>query len=87
MLEKCANHSCSTPFLYLSKGKLFTLQVAPEKRRNLQGFERFWLCDSCAATMTLVFREGKLTTLPLERPAEPNRRIEPHCRPPHTQCA
>jgi hypothetical protein len=66
MLSKCANPACSNLFLYLHQGKLFrldtnTLRLEGESssRKKRPRIEYFWLCDNCAAEMTVVFRKGK----------------------------
>jgi hypothetical protein len=70
MLSKCANSSCSNPFLYLNKGKLYRMEIdtpltegtaaaadfAPKK--FARRIEYFWLCDECAPRMTLTFKKG-----------------------------
>src|SRR5271157_118805 len=67
MITKCANQRCGQPFLYFRGGKLFIVDA----RSNLQPgnsstpdqapqkLEHFWLCEHCAATMTLVVGQGK----------------------------
>lgn len=60
MLAKCANPSCSTPFVYLRDGKIFLGKpradssgsgpVATEASRP----EYFWLCGPCSEDFTLV---------------------------------
>jgi len=78
MLSKCANPSCSNPFLYLHKGRLYRMEtdsplpaeasagndVAFRKSRRI---EYFWLCDECAPSMTLTFKKGHgIRTAPAE---------------------
>ena len=53
MVSKCANPSCSTPFLYLHEGRIFA--VRPTSPAS--GVERYWLCGSCAQTMTVVLQD------------------------------
>ena len=71
MVSKCANPECSTPFRYLSQGRLFSLpierlspalSIATHTPRQT---EYFWLCDQCAAKLTLAWRQGRLLLLPL----------------------
>jgi hypothetical protein len=80
MLSKCANTSCSAPFLYLHKGKLFRMDVPVDSPDNTGGkkpacrVEFFWLCNECAGTMTLTYRQGVgvvATPLPRARAAAP----------------
>lgn len=70
MISKCANPACSASFRYLHEGKLyqferkkneeirFLQEVDPGARKSSGGIEFFWLCDDCAATMTLTYRKG-----------------------------
>jgi hypothetical protein len=64
MLSKCANSSCSTAFLYLHDGKLFRMDVADtdvasaDIRKPPRRLEFFWLCNECAASMTLTYKQG-----------------------------
>jgi hypothetical protein len=80
MLSKCANPKCPSPFLYLSKGKLFrweTPSVSSQKpefgsdplaKQPPNRIEFFWLCSRCSPTMTLVYEKGTgITVKPLER--------------------
>lgn len=67
MVSKCANPECSVPFRYFHTGKLFRVETATgldrrrtmghdgEQRKALRRLEFFWLCESCAGKMTLVF--------------------------------
>lgn len=70
MLSKCANPDCSNLFLYLHQGKLFRLDTDtghvgadPDFREHGPRVEFFWLCDDCAANMTVVFKKGKGVTV------------------------
>jgi hypothetical protein len=71
MLSKCTNPGCSAPFLYLSRGRLFrwetpsgakgdgrTFGADPQAQSTARRIEFFWLCEDCAATMTLIFEKG-----------------------------
>ena len=67
MVAKCANPSCSTPFRYLNQGRLFHLPAneAPVAHAGSQGkpaMEHFWLCDACAARLTLT-AQGRAVAL------------------------
>ena len=70
MISKCANPECSTPFLYFRHGRLFRVEAQPGTEAD-EGLERevavgkparriefFWLCEECAATMTLKVQKG-----------------------------
>jgi hypothetical protein len=64
MLSKCANPGCPAPFLYLHQGKLFRLDTgtahpaAQSKERTVRHLEFFWLCEECAAKLTLDYKKG-----------------------------
>ena len=74
MLAKCANATCSTPFRRMSEGKLFMVESNGRqedendstRKKAPHRIEYFWLCDSCAAMLTLIFdsRNG-ISTVPL----------------------
>ena len=76
MLKKCANPQCVAQFSYFSEGKLFEFGLDPvsgacvhprRTRRPSEGRELFWLCASCAATLTLECQEdGSVTVVPAE---------------------
>lgn len=85
MLSKCLNSSCSATFQYLRQGRLFRIDFTEAERRNaLSGqevvdfdrtmacrIEHFWLCDKCAATMTIkVGDDGEVHLVPIEGLAE-----------------
>lgn len=58
MLGKCSNPSCGETFRYLQHGKLFRLEGDPNKNSlSPKKPEYFWLCRSCARTMTLRLDE------------------------------
>ena len=64
MLSKCANPSCSAPFLYFHSGRLFrverrspvVLRDDPEmsEKKTPQRIEYYWLCAACSPELTLV---------------------------------
>ncbi|MGH9546257.1 MAG: hypothetical protein ACRD23_13700 [Terriglobales bacterium] len=67
MLSKCANPGCPAIFLYLHEGKLFRLDTsseiivgtpASETKKAARHIEFFWLCDQCAAELTLGYSKG-----------------------------
>ena len=66
MLSKCANPECSVPFFYLRDGKLFRVERPDDDGGRLShNIEHFWLCRSCAATMTLQVRpDGQVSVIP-----------------------
>jgi hypothetical protein len=64
MLSKCANPACSTPFRYLSEGKLYLIDSkAASVRHDSQATLKYagkpctyaylWLCSSCCRDMTI----------------------------------
>jgi len=72
MLSKCANPACSARFRYLRRGRIFNLEV---KTLSTHGgghvgykIEHFWLCNSCAAVMKVVWENGAVSTQPLYSP-------------------
>ena len=61
MLSKCANPSCSTPFVYLREGKIFLRKPTPDSSNGngpattqASRLEYFWLCGPCSEDLTLV---------------------------------
>lgn len=65
MLAKCVNPVCSAQFRYLRQGKLFEVEIqyldtpSDNSQREVGDgrvqIERCWLCDECAAHITLRF--------------------------------
>lgn len=77
MISRCANPACSTRFRYLHEGRIFQFEAtsipvagvdarctnSPSRRT-----EYFWLCDSCALTMTLVVEpDAAVALVPVQR--------------------
>ena len=77
MISKCANPACPTCFRYLHEGRIFQFEVrsipaagvdARSSKSPLRGTEYFWLCDSCALTMTLVLDpDAEIALVPIQR--------------------
>lgn len=77
MLSKCANPGCPALFLYLHQGKLFRLDTSveiaagtsgPGTTKRPQRVEFFWLCNECAAELTIGYKKGfGITVLPLSK--------------------
>jgi hypothetical protein len=77
MLSKCANPGCPATFLYLHQGKLFRLDTTVEilarsPVRKMTSASRhiefFWLCNQCAAELTLGYQKGTgITVVPLPK--------------------
>lgn len=81
MLSHCANSQCARPFLRLGQGRLFLVETSsvanardlpapasPHSRHPPQRVERYWLCDQCAQTWTLVHDRNQgivLVALPM----------------------
>ena len=65
VLNKCANPACNAQFRYLHQGKLFEVEIKYAESPGSGGqtkavhgkghAERCWLCDDCAAHVTLRF--------------------------------
>jgi hypothetical protein len=66
MISKCANPSCSVPFLYLHEGRIFAAHSTAAARSA--AVERYWLCDACAQTMTLVLHANAVQIRKLPEP-------------------
>lgn len=65
MLSKCANPACFAHFLYLHEGRVFRIMrngnespagMDPTTFQKHPQVEFFWLCEKCAATMTIRYR-------------------------------
>lgn len=75
MLHKCANPACSVPFLRMTEGKLFLVQMpfssgsrkaAGQRKSGLRRIEHYWMCDQCARQLTIVFDASRgMLTVPL----------------------
>lgn len=95
MLSKCANVHCSEKFLSLRKGKLFYLAPTAEVCRayphiELSLQERFWLCERCSQTMTLIWVGARVQVVPFPTKTEDPeaKTVEPTLRlPPRKQAA
>ena len=72
MLSKCLNSRCFATFQYFGQGRLFRVDFADVGRKHAQAgkemltcirsqacpIEHFWLCDECAATMTIELSDA-----------------------------
>ena len=66
MLSKCANPACLARFHYLHLGRLFKIETgAASLEGPARRIEHFWLCESCAQTLTVALENGIVTTRPL----------------------
>ena len=81
MLSKCANPSCSAPFLYLHSGKLFRVErrlpmvlepfeTEMSEKKMPQSVEYYWLCAACSSEFTLVRAQEGGVVLRLRPDAE-----------------
>jgi len=69
VLHKCANPVCRNSFRKLSQGKLFLVETealgvaelrrANWQRRSSHRVEYYWLCDQCAAGLTLSYEKER----------------------------
>ena len=63
MVRKCANPACYAQFRFLHQGKLFEVEIQYREcpcgkgtsSNSKRYVERYWLCDQCAAHITLQF--------------------------------
>ena len=78
MLSQCANPACTAPFRYLHEGRIFTM-VSAASDTALSGleawehspsrpYERYWLCERCAQTMTVAWFGDRVAVRPLPPP-------------------
>jgi hypothetical protein len=68
MVAKCLNPHCEAQFQYLRGGKLFLVNSRDYRVRKDNRHcraEYFWLCDSCAQSMTLNLKRLKPEVVPL----------------------
>jgi hypothetical protein len=83
MLSKCLNPRCTASFRYLGQGRLFRIDFSEVARRKnaLAGrelttvserpVEHFWLCESCAPSMTIQLSEaGEVRLISFETAAK-----------------
>lgn len=81
MLSKCLNPRCSATFRYLRQGRLYRVDFSEAQRKGalaggidpaparsrVDSIEHFWLCEGCAATLTIEVSEGsEVRLVPLE---------------------
>jgi hypothetical protein len=67
LLSKCANPVCPARFRYLHEGRIFNIEFKTNNAdRSLQTrIEHFWLCETCARTLKVVWEDGVVSTRPL----------------------
>ena len=68
MLSKCANPTCFARFRYLHEGRIFNIEIKAASETDPARFkdkvEHFWLCESCARVLKVVWDNGAVTTRP-----------------------
>jgi hypothetical protein len=71
VLSKCANAACLARFHYLHEGRIFNIETgtAPAESHGspIHKIEHFWLCESCAQTLTVVLVNGVVATRPIHQ--------------------
>jgi len=78
MVSKCANQACAATFRYWHEGKILLVEVGPAPPEKLDIYalrrlERFWLCDDCSKTMTIVSHPSGVLVVPLEDQSKPKK--------------
>ncbi len=75
MLSKCANPTCFARFRYLHQGRIFNIQIKTgfSSDYHQPRIEHFWLCETCAQVLKVVWEDGAAITRPkyLSLPAKP----------------
>ena len=89
MLSKCLNSRCFATFQYYGQGRLYRVDFADARRKRGKEtvtsirsktfpIEHFWLCDECAATMTIELSDGgEVRLVPCELSARKPAAITP----------
>jgi hypothetical protein len=74
MVAKCLNPACAATFQHLRGGKLFLVNSRDYRGGRIsvrhRGAEYFWLCDSCAQSMTLNLKGPEPEVIPLQASGE-----------------
>jgi hypothetical protein len=78
-MARCINENCNLPLHSLSEGRLFQFEItsislaardeaaAPFDEKPQRETVHFWLCGSCASTLTLVLEPARgLKLVPLQ---------------------
>ena len=69
MIARCFNPTCAAPFQYLRGGKLFVRDSGNYGKGGTgvsqRHVEHFWLCGSCARSVTLDLQARKPQVIPL----------------------
>jgi len=76
MISKCANPECSARFQYLREGRLFRMEIVPDKTaagsapisgpKPIRHVEHYWLCGPCSRALTLVLDKGQVVAVPVK---------------------
>jgi len=82
IMARCINENCNLPLHSLSEGRLFQFEVisislaasdetaAPFDEKPQRETAHFWLCGSCASTLTLVLEPARgLKLVPVQERA------------------
>jgi hypothetical protein len=90
IMARCINENCNLPLHSLSEGRLFQFEVisislaasdetsAPFDEKPQRETVHFWLCGSCAATLTLVLEPTRgLKLVSLQEGASPATAFSP----------
>jgi hypothetical protein len=66
VLSKCANPACFARFRYLHEGRIFNIEIKTETTNHhaQPKIEHFWLCESCARMLKVVWEDGVVSTRP-----------------------
>jgi hypothetical protein len=66
VLSKCANPACFARFRYLHEGRIFNIEIKKESpdQHAQPRIEHFWLCESCAQTLKVVWEDSVVSTRP-----------------------
>jgi hypothetical protein len=84
IMARCINENCNLPLRSLSEGRLFQFEIisislaandetaAPFDEKPQRETVHFWLCGSCASTLTLVLEPARgLKLVPHEERISP----------------
>jgi hypothetical protein len=78
VLSKCANPACFARFRYLHEGRIFNVEMKSGSAEHYTQprIEHFWLCESCARMLKVVWEGGAVSTRPrfLALPSPPRKK-------------
>ena len=64
---KCLNPSCGTSCRYLYEGRIFSADrvvTSADGQKTEKSIDHYWLCDTCAKSLTVVIKNGIATAVP-----------------------